>query len=105
MTSLRHEAEKAARQLNDPNYYPAFSPKHSLASLLRRLAGALLEWRPISEAPDDGQPILTGFKGQFHWVYFVDPAHGEDTGHHQAHAKPTDFMLLPSPPAPEEDKA
>ena len=55
-------------------------------------------WHLIETAPMDGKQILTGFQGQHEWRYFIDPAHGEDTGRHQAHARPTHWQLLPTAP-------
>ena len=54
-------------------------------------------WQPIKTAPTDGKQILTGFQGQFDWRYFIDPAHGDDTGINQPHARPT--HLVPVTPS------
>ena len=55
-------------------------------------------WRLIETAPNDGEQILTGFRGQFNWRYFIDPARGADTGQHQPHARPTHWQPLPAGP-------
>lgn len=56
------------------------------------------EWSPIETAPNDGNDILVAFQGQWKWVCYVAPAHGNGTGQHMPYAPPTHWMPLPVPP-------
>lgn len=54
-------------------------------------------WKSIDTAPDDGKPILVGFKGQFKWSYYVADAYGSKTGDHMQYAKPTHWTEIIAP--------
>lgn len=56
-----------------------------------------MRWELIASAPDHGKPILVGFKGQFHWVYYVAPAFGDRTGLHMQYAPPTHWTPIMPP--------
>jgi hypothetical protein len=55
------------------------------------------DWQPIETAPNRGK-VITCFKGQFEWQFFIDFAYGDLTGQNTNHAAPTHWMPLPAPP-------
>lgn len=60
------------------------------------MAEQWMQWEPIETAPDHGQQILVGFRGQFKWVSFVADARGKDT-RAAGYAAPTHWTPIMAP--------
>lgn len=65
--------------------------------MAHQMAEQWMEWKPIGTAPNDGEPILVGFMGQFKWTSYVAPAHGGHTGQHMPFAPPTHWTPIIPP--------
>lgn len=54
-------------------------------------------WKPIAEAPTDGEQILVGFQGQHKWFSYVAYAMGDLTGKYMQFAPPTHWTPIIPP--------
>ena len=106
----RQAIEAAAKAAYEAEWgtCPSSAPNKMLDQYLRvmEIGIAAYEaalWRPISEAPRDGQRILAAFKGQFGWVQFAAIAFGPES-RAVGYAKPDFFRPLPAPPRDPETK-